>query len=79
MERNPFYFGEVVTGENFTNRVNEIKRLTGELRGGHNVFLISPRRFGKTSLIIKVLEHLKKEDLFAFYIPSFPPEIINNR
>lgn len=71
MKRNPFFFGEVVTGENFTDRVDEIKRLTEELRGGHNIFLISPRRYGKTSLIIKVLELLNKEGLFIFYFDLY--------
>lgn len=71
MKRNPFFFGEVVTGENFTNRVDEVKRLTAELRGGHNMFLISPRRYGKTSLIINVLEHLNREGLFTFYIDLY--------
>lgn len=71
MKRNPFFFGEVVTGENFTDRVNEIKRLTTELRGGHNIFLISPRRYGKTSLIINVLECLNKEGLFTFYFDLY--------
>lgn len=71
MKRNPFFFGEVVTGENFTDRVDETKRLTEELRGGHNIFLISPRRYGKTSLIINVLEHLNREDLFTFYFDLY--------
>jgi AAA+ ATPase superfamily predicted ATPase len=71
MKRNPFFFGEVVTGENFTNRVNEIKRLITDLGGGHNIFLISPRRYGKTSLIINVLEHLKKKGLFTFYFDLY--------
>ena len=71
MNRNPFFFGEVVTGENFTDRVKEIERLTADLRGGHNIFLISPRRYGKTSLIINVLEHLKKENLLIFYIDLY--------
>ena len=71
MKRNPFFFGEVVTGENFTNRVDEIKRLTSELRVGHNIFLISPRRYGKTSLVINVLEHLNKEGLFTLYIDLY--------
>jgi len=71
MKRNPFFFGEVVTGDNFTDRVDEIKRLTEELRGGHNIFLISPRRYGKTSLIINVLEHLNREGLFTFYIDLY--------
>ncbi len=71
MKRNPFFFGEVVTGENFTDRANEIKRLKAELCGGHNIFLISPRRYGKTSLIIRVLEHLKEEGIFTFYMDLY--------
>ena len=71
MKRNPFFFGEVVTGESFTDRTNEIETLTRELRGGHNMFLISPRRYGKTSLIINVLKRLKKEGLLTFYIDLY--------
>ena len=52
---------------NLVRTVDEIKRLTRELREGHNIFLISPRRYDKTSLIINVLEYLNKEGLFTFY------------
>jgi len=71
MKINPFYYGEVVTGENFTNRVDEIERLTTELCGGHNVFLISPRRYGKTSLIINTLEQIKNRGPFVFYMDLY--------
>ena len=71
MKINPFYYGEVVTGENFTNRVDEIERLRTELCGGHNVFLISPRRYGKTSLIVNTLEQIKKRGLFVFYMDLY--------
>lgn len=33
--------------------------------------MISPRRYGKTSLIINVLEHLDKEGLFTFYFDLY--------
>ncbi|MBT8367097.1 MAG: hypothetical protein KJP23_20585 [Deltaproteobacteria bacterium] len=71
MKLNPFYYGEVVTGENFTDRVAEIERLTTELCGGHNIFLISPRRYGKTSLIINTLEIIKSKGLFVFYMDLY--------
>ena len=71
MKLNPFYYGEVVTGENFTDRVAEIERLTAELCGGHNIFLISPRRYGKTSLIINALEVIKTKGLFVFYMDLY--------
>jgi hypothetical protein len=47
--RNPFRFGDVATGEHFTNRAAETKELFADLRGGQNVLIISPRRYGKTS------------------------------
>lgn len=71
MKVNPFYYGEVVTGENFTDRVAEIERLTTELCGGNNILLISPRRYGKTSLIINALELIKNKGLFVFYMDLY--------
>lgn len=48
---NPFKYAEVVTGEDFVNREDELKELISDLLSGQNVILYSPRRYGKTSLI----------------------------
>ena len=48
---NPFVYGEVVPATAFVNRVVELDRLVGDLAAGQKVFLISPRRYGKSSLI----------------------------
>ena len=48
---NPFVYGEVVPAAAFVNRVDELDRLVGDLMAGQKVFLISPRRYGKSSLI----------------------------
>lgn len=69
---NPFCYGEAVAGEFFTNRENEIKTLKNTLKSGQNVIIISPRRYGKTSLIKKVLSDLKREGLLTVYIDLFP-------
>ena len=53
--RNPFRFGDVATGEHFTDRKAEITELVRDLRSGQSVLVISPRRYGKTSLITAVL------------------------
>ena len=53
--RNPFVYGEVVPAAAFIDRVAELERLTGDLSAGQKVFLISPRRYGKSSLIRQVL------------------------
>src|SRR5688572_2095342 len=49
--RNPFVYGEVVPAAAFVNRVAELDRLVGDLAAAQKVFLISPRRYGKSSLI----------------------------
>jgi uncharacterized protein len=52
---NPFVYGEVVPATAFVNRVVELDRLVGDLAAGQKVFLISPRRYGKSSLIRQAL------------------------
>jgi uncharacterized protein len=53
--QNPFVYGEVVPAAAFVNRVAELDRLVGDLAAGQKVFLISPRRYGKSSLIRRAL------------------------
>lgn len=52
---NPFVYGEVVPTASFVDRVDELDRLVGDLGSGQKVFLISPRRYGKSSLIRQAL------------------------
>lgn len=53
---NPFRFGNVVTGEYFTNRKKEIKEIVSEVKAGQHVVLMSPRRYGKTSLVNEAMK-----------------------
>ncbi len=53
---NPFRFGNVVTGQYFTNREKEIKEITSEIKAGQHVVLMSPRRYGKSSLVNEVMK-----------------------
>ena len=48
---NPFVYGEVVPAPAFADRVVELDRLVADLAAGQKVFLISPRRYGKSSLV----------------------------
>jgi uncharacterized protein len=52
---NPFVYGEVVPASAFVDREQELDRLTRDLLAGQKVFLISPRRYGKSSLIRQAL------------------------
>ncbi|WKZ68863.1 MAG: ATP-binding protein [Melioribacteraceae bacterium] len=51
----PFQFGKVVEGNYFTNRKEDLKHLISNFDNGINTILLSPRRWGKTSLIKKAL------------------------
>lgn|SRR3989338_7755557 len=68
---NPFVFGDVVKGAYFADREDELKTLTLDLLSGQNILLFSPRRYGKTSLIIKVLDHLKSKGIVCVYVDFF--------
>ena len=55
---NPFVYGEVVTATAFADREHERERLARDLAEGQKVFLISPRRYGKSSLVRDVMKTL---------------------
>ena len=53
-----FVYGTSVSGDNFTDRVEETSRIKKNFRAGINTILISPRRIGKTSLVKKVISEM---------------------
>ena len=57
---NPFVYGEVVPAASFVDRVDELDRLVRDLASGQKVFLISPRRYGKSSLIRQAMGALSR-------------------
>lgn len=58
--KNPFKFGSVVEGDNFTNRIDEIEKIKSILQSDNHLIIISPRRYGKTSLINKIVNELNR-------------------
>jgi uncharacterized protein len=50
----PFLYGKTVSEEAFTNRTADIERLKNNLQNHISTILISPRRWGKSSLVKKV-------------------------
>jgi uncharacterized protein len=58
---NPFVYGEIVTAAAFADRAIELDRLERDLQAGQKVFLISPRRYGKSSLIRYALKRLARQ------------------
>jgi hypothetical protein len=61
MSKSPFLFGTTVSIDSFTNREEEVAKLTKNLTQGINTMLISPRRWGKSSLVEKVIHKLNAE------------------
>ena len=58
--QNPFVYGEVVPAAAFVDRVTELDRLVHDLAAAQKVFLISPRRYGKSSLIRHALSAMAR-------------------
>ena len=71
MENKPFIFGVATSGDNFTDREKETERLLLNFRHGVNTILISPRRWGKTSLVQKVCRLAQSDKLKVVYLDIF--------
>ena len=63
--KNPFVYGEIVPLEAFADRVVELDRLITDLAEGQKVFLISPRRYGKSSLVRQALAQLARRKILT--------------
>ena len=57
--KNPFKYGGIVRGPFFADRTEELHELIGEMKNLGRVFLISPRRFGKTCLLFNLMDTLQ--------------------
>ena len=68
---NPFVFGKSAEGAYFTDRAEDAKRLHTNLTHGINTIIISPRRWGKTSLVKKVIEEIDRSDIKPVFIDIF--------
>lgn len=68
MRANPFKFGKEVSGSQFYDREEAFNSLYRKLSGGSsNIVMYAPRRYGKTSLVKKVLARFKEEGISSIY------------
>jgi hypothetical protein len=58
----PFAFGKLVFDKNFTNRKSEIEQLIQNFISLTHTIVISPRRWGKSSLVAKAAQEALKKD-----------------
>ena len=66
-----FVYGMSVAGNNFTDRIEETKRIKADFEHGINVILISPRRMGKTSLVKKVISEIDNPEIKVVYMDIY--------
>jgi hypothetical protein len=64
---NPFTFGDLALDEAFTDREGELAELASDMANGQNVLVYAPRRYGKSSLILRAAqEALRRKALVAY-------------
>src|SRR5439155_15022349 len=67
MKDNPFRYGALALDESFTNRERELAELRRDILNGQDVVLFGRRRFGKSSLILRVSTALVERKVLVAY------------
>lgn len=65
MSSNPFRFGDLVADDTFTDREDELQEITTDALNGQNVVIFAPRRYGKSSLVKKVIRDLESQKVLV--------------
>jgi AAA+ ATPase superfamily predicted ATPase len=66
-----FKIGKPVVGAELIGREKEVKLLYSYAKGGQSVIISAPRRYGKTSIILEVLERFKRDGYHVGYLDIF--------
>ena len=72
--KNPFEFGRELGIEELVDREDEVASVLHTIRDGNKLFLIGPRRFGKTSILKAAEDQLCATDavVLRFDAESYP-------
>jgi hypothetical protein len=65
--RNPFTFGDLAVDDAFTDREAELRELVSDMLNGQNVVVYAPRRFGKSSLVLRAAQDAIREKALVAY------------
>src|SRR5947207_916660 len=72
---NPFQFGRELGADELVNRREEVTEVISAISEGSKLFLIGPRRYGKTSILKASSDRLSKEKaaaIFRYDAEAFP-------
>jgi uncharacterized protein len=64
---NPFTYGALALDDAFTNRETELRDLVADMENGQDVVLYAPRRYGKSSLVIRASQRALKRHVLVGY------------
>lgn len=64
---NPFTFGDLAMDEAFTDREAEVSELASDMRNGQNVLVYAPRRYGKSSLVLRAAQEALQQRALVGY------------
>jgi len=65
---NPFSYGKIVRDQQFYDRKEPFSTILHTISGGNNVVLYAPRRYGKSSLVMKVMQELERKGTPCVYL-----------
>jgi len=64
---NPFTFGDLALDDAFTDREEELRELASDMRNGQNVLVYAPRRYGKSSLVLRAAQQALRAKALVGY------------
>lgn len=70
-ELNPFVYDDPLPPDALVDRDEETRKLLSLAEGGHNTRLSAPRRYGKTSIILRVLAEADRAGLHTVHVDFY--------
>ncbi len=70
-ELNPFVYDDPLPPDGLIDRDEETRRLLALAEGGHNTRLSAPRRYGKTSIILRLLSEADRAGLHTVHVDFY--------
>ena len=67
----PFVFGQAIGENHFIGREREQKRLMANFLHGINTILMAPRRWGKTSLVKRMISEIQNDKIKIIYLDAY--------
>ena len=65
---NPFRYGALALDEAFTDRADELRELKSDIRNGQDVVVFAPRRYGKSSLVLRATRDLARTGVLVAHV-----------